>query len=97
MSSGKTIAEYTTAIKIKPRYTSSFETMVEVVIVKKTHKTTKLDDTAALKNVLLADPTFDTPGPIDIILGVDIYTQIIMSDIIKLGPGKPIAQRTELG
>lgn len=48
-------------------------------------------------NLPLADPSFHTPGKIDIVLGADIYGNLMLPDIRKGPPGTPIAQRTTLG
>lgn len=45
----------------------------------------------------LADPTFNVPNKIDILLGAEIYGQIIEEGIIKGPPGFPTAQKTSLG
>lgn len=48
-------------------------------------------------NLNLADPTFDIPNKIDMLLGADIYGQILLDGMIKGPSGTPIAQRTALG
>ena len=50
-----------------------------------------------LDGLTLADPHYMTPGKIDLILGADIYGQLIEDDLIKGPPLSPIAQRTNLG
>lgn len=50
-----------------------------------------------LKGLILADSNFSNPGPIDIILGADVYSQIIEEGIVKGDSHSPIAQRTKLG
>ncbi|XP_071652994.1 uncharacterized protein [Temnothorax longispinosus] len=50
-----------------------------------------------LKNLNLADPSFNKPGSIDLIIGIDLYTQIIEEGIVKGEPNTPIAQLTKLG
>jgi hypothetical protein len=50
-----------------------------------------------LKGVELADPTFLTPGSVDMLLGVKEYTQIIQEGIIKGPPGTPTCLKTYLG
>lgn len=47
-------------------------------------------------NMKLADPTFDTPGRIDILLGADVFSKIIDSGLVR-GPSGVIAQYTQLG
>ncbi|KAJ8722107.1 hypothetical protein PYW08_004509 [Mythimna loreyi] len=45
----------------------------------------------------LADPSYLTPGSIDLLLGVKEYAQIIQPELIKGPPGTPTAQKTNLG
>jgi len=45
----------------------------------------------------LADPDFDKPGPIGIIIGADSYGQIIKPELIRGDPLSPIAQSTLFG
>ncbi|XP_045477941.1 uncharacterized protein LOC123683085 [Harmonia axyridis] len=47
--------------------------------------------------IKLADIKFNIPSNIDILLGADIYFEIIMDGIIKLGPGRPLLQNSHLG
>ena len=49
-----------------------------------------------IKHNELADPSYNIPGKIDILLGADIYGHILMNGIIKNANG-PTAQRTTLG
>lgn len=50
-----------------------------------------------IKNLQLADPYFYQKAGIDILLGAEIYSEIVLSGIIKGPPGTPTAQQTELG
>lgn len=50
-----------------------------------------------LQNLELADPNYSTPGNIDVLLGADIYGQIIIAGLVKGPMGSPIAQNTHLG
>ncbi|XP_018361610.1 PREDICTED: uncharacterized protein LOC108760247, partial [Trachymyrmex cornetzi] len=50
-----------------------------------------------LKDLTLADPGYSTPGPIDLIIGVDFYSHIIEEGLIKGSSTSPIAQRIKLG
>ncbi|XP_063541410.1 uncharacterized protein LOC134750209 [Cydia strobilella] len=49
-----------------------------------------------LKDIQLADPTFNVPGRIDILLSTKIYAKIIDNGLIR-GPGDVIAQHSRLG
>ncbi|XP_071052914.1 uncharacterized protein [Onthophagus taurus] len=50
-----------------------------------------------LKNIPLADPNYSSQEPIEVILGADIYAQIIENGIRKGDVNAPIAQKTQLG
>ena len=50
-----------------------------------------------LKNLKLADPTYNKPGRIDLLLRVDVYTEVLMPGLIRGSLGDPIAQETHLG
>jgi len=50
-----------------------------------------------LEGLQLADPSFSKPGPIDIILGADVYGQLIEEGVIKGPINSPIAQKTKFG
>ncbi|XP_055633837.1 uncharacterized protein LOC129774165 [Toxorhynchites rutilus septentrionalis] len=47
--------------------------------------------------ITLADPIFHQPGPIDLLLGMELYFELLLEGIIKLGPEKPILQNTVFG
>ncbi|XP_065086855.1 uncharacterized protein LOC135708683 [Ochlerotatus camptorhynchus] len=48
-------------------------------------------------DIVLADPTFNKPGPIDLIFGVDIFYDLLRNGQIKPSTGAPILQKTALG
>lgn len=48
-----------------------------------------------INKLQLADPTFTTPSGIDLLLGAEVYAQILLDGIKRFG--KIIAQRSELG
>ncbi|XP_063975158.1 uncharacterized protein LOC135161485 [Diachasmimorpha longicaudata] len=50
-----------------------------------------------LRGLELSDPEFLTPAPVDVILGADIYGQLILPDIRTAGASSPTAQLTQLG
>ncbi|XP_074032056.1 uncharacterized protein [Leptinotarsa decemlineata] len=45
----------------------------------------------------LADPHFDKPAPIDILIGADTFWDLLSIGQIKLGDGLPTLQKTKLG
>ncbi|XP_072936546.1 uncharacterized protein [Epargyreus clarus] len=48
-------------------------------------------------NICLADPTFYTPGEVDVLIGADLFWDLLGSQKIKLGHGSPILCQTSLG
>ncbi|XP_063981496.1 uncharacterized protein LOC135164771 [Diachasmimorpha longicaudata] len=50
-----------------------------------------------LEGLQLADPSFQAPAPIDVLLGADVYGQLILPEVITHDPGSPSAQLTRLG
>ncbi|XP_015125567.1 uncharacterized protein LOC107047323 [Diachasma alloeum] len=49
-----------------------------------------------LQNIQLADPYYTQPGDIDIIIGGDVYGQLLEGSIIEGPPNSPVAQLTTL-
>jgi len=45
----------------------------------------------------LADPDFWQPGPIDLTLGVEVFSRVITGELLELGPNRLLAQGTRLG
>lgn len=50
-----------------------------------------------LENLKLADPHFNISGPIDLLLGADIYSELILNGVIRSGNSYPVAQQTRVG
>ena len=53
-----------------------------------------VDQWKYLDGLPLADETFGTPGPIDVLIGADQWGRIVQGDIIGGKLGEPYAQRT---
>lgn len=47
--------------------------------------------------IILADPTFNISRPIDMLLGADVFYDILSGGQIRFGKGMPILQKTKLG
>lgn len=59
---------------------------------------TKLDiDRLKINDIQLSDPEFFIPSEIDILIGSDIYYEIIQPGLIKLGKNLPTMQNTSFG
>ena len=50
-----------------------------------------------IEELPLADPTYNQSGKIDLVLGADVYQDILLSNIVRGNSGSPIAQQTRLG
>lgn len=50
-----------------------------------------------LQSISLADPNFNVSRPVDLLLGADIYSDIIQEGIIRPEKSQPVAQQTRLG
>ncbi|XP_012235058.1 uncharacterized protein [Linepithema humile] len=87
--------------KIKPHFRSNYKISVSAHILPNLTSSIPTVELAQeswshLNGLLLADPQFCSPGPIDIILGADLYGQIIEEGIVKGLANSPIAQSTTL-
>jgi len=93
-----------TAIRSKLKLsscTSGFEKLLEVFIMP-----TVITDQPSIpittdlnipEGLLLADPDFRQPGPIDLTLGVEVLSRVITGELLELGSNRPLAQGTRLG
>lgn len=95
------ISKHTVQLKIRSRFPSTFECRTTALVLT---KITKLlpgqvikDNYKHLSHLLLADPTYNKPGPIDILLGADVFGEIILNGVLRGPNGSPVAQQTELG
>ena len=50
-----------------------------------------------LFGITLADPNFDSPGKVDILLGVEIFIEVIRQGRRMGPPGSPFTLETEFG
>ncbi|KAH9632956.1 hypothetical protein HF086_003073, partial [Spodoptera exigua] len=93
------------AIATPPRdsVTSTSHVSQEVVIMshlikRLPNKTFSKPSWTNIQNINLADPEFYVSRPVDLLLGADIYSNIILSGIIKGDDAsQPMAQQTQLG
>ncbi|XP_055543778.1 uncharacterized protein LOC129729293 [Wyeomyia smithii] len=47
--------------------------------------------------IVLADPQFHKPSAIDLLIGMEMYYDLLLEGFMKLGPEKPILQKTVFG
>jgi len=78
-----------------------FETLVEVFIIPTV--VTKQPSLPIKNNrnipegLLLADPDFRRPEPIELNLGADVYPRLMAGELHRLRPNKSLAQGSRLG
>ncbi|XP_046966951.1 uncharacterized protein LOC124534960 [Vanessa cardui] len=89
-------------IKLKSIHNPQFTLVVKAhVLTKLTYflptKKANVQLWPALAQLKLADPKFDVPNKIDLLLGAEVYSQILVEGLIKGPPGCPVAQNTHLG
>lgn len=57
----------------------------------------KVTDIDIPKNIKLADPSFDKPGRVDMLIGANLFWQVLSIGQITFGRDKPILQKTRFG
>lgn len=95
------LAKWKVCAILKPRFPSNCTFATDLIVLPQlTHSLPKTTLTALSQdlgdNTILADPTYNRSGPIDIILGAHDLGQVLLTGVKKLGNGL-IAQDTELG
>ncbi|XP_063617952.1 uncharacterized protein LOC134790896 [Cydia splendana] len=89
-------------VKISSLLEPDFEVNVHAHVLGKVtsnrpRKRIVIDSWSELPKLDLADSTFNIPGKIDLLLGAEVYGQILLNNMIKAPQGALIAQRTSLG
>ncbi|XP_026753813.2 uncharacterized protein LOC113514028 [Galleria mellonella] len=84
------------------RYDQSFNISVQAFVLKSITRSQPAQriykqNWPHLHNLDLADPHFDTPGKIDILLSAEVYSEILKEGLSKGPRGTIIAQNTYLG
>jgi hypothetical protein len=89
-------------LEIKPKFPSVFKMKINALVLDVL--TTILPEQPIdyrewnhINNLVWADPTYNTPGPIDILLGANHFSEIVLDGIIKGNNSEPMAQQTEFG
>lgn len=99
---GTQSTKYMIHINIKSTY-KPFELAVEAIVMPKItdnlpcNVLTPSPNWNHINGLQLADPQYYRPGKIDMLLGADVYCNILLYGVRKGHPGEPIAQNTHLG
>lgn len=96
-----TTANGCVAANIKSRY-SSYENSLEFVVLSKIsnfipNSKINTSDWFIPKKIFLADPYFNKPARIDLLIGAEIFFELLCVGQIKLMDGYPVLQKTSLG
>ncbi|XP_044764428.1 uncharacterized protein LOC123320992 [Coccinella septempunctata] len=59
--------------------------------------TSQMPSIAIISHILLADPEFHKPGPVDMLIGADLFWQLLDNNKLVLGKRGPYLQKTKLG
>ncbi|XP_062713341.1 uncharacterized protein LOC134290258 [Aedes albopictus] len=101
VGAARTCAHEKLTVAVESRYTD-FSTMVECLVIPKVTgviPTTQLDISKwpIPTSVFLADPEFNTPGQIDMLLGVSHFLRLLKLGRIQLREDLPDLQETQFG
>ncbi|XP_045537963.1 uncharacterized protein LOC123721905 [Papilio machaon] len=100
---GQTQAKSMASFEIVSLRNPEFSIQVNAFVLKRLTSFTpsrdsSIHDWKEITNLPLADPTYSTPGRIDIILGAEIYGEILLDGFLKHSESSgPVAQNTQLG
>ena len=93
---GRTTLQLTSAFN--PKAHLQLNALVLPFITKYTQRFHKLKNAwTHLKGLQLAEDFRETPAEIDMLIGADIFPEILLDGLVKGSSGTPIAQRTILG
>lgn len=89
-------------LNITSRFKTPFATTIKALVLPKLTKFLPaekiiIQDWKHVQHLQLADPSYDVPSKIDLIIGVDLFEKILLQGLIKGEPGAPMAQQTEFG
>ncbi|XP_048477681.1 uncharacterized protein LOC119694152 [Plutella xylostella] len=95
-------SKYMVETQIQSRHDPGFQVQVRAHVLSAitsllpSDKVGRLDWLESME-IPLADPQYHTPNKIDILLGADVYGQVLTAGLMKSPRGSPIAQNTALG
>lgn len=93
--------KHSVRLHIKSRYDISYSLNINAYVLKSLTRRLPAREIRGfvwpqVNEMNLADPTFSTPGRIDILLGAEVFGKIIDAGLMR-GPGNVVAQKTHLG
>ncbi|XP_063616099.1 uncharacterized protein LOC134789421 [Cydia splendana] len=98
----KTTLKYVTEVEFSSRIELKMKMKATTYVVR--HITdimpeneVKMENWKHVEKLCLADPTCHTPGHIDLLLGVEVWSEVIKPGVINGPSGTPVAQDSHLG
>ncbi|XP_053681573.1 uncharacterized protein LOC128732351 [Sabethes cyaneus] len=96
-----TLSKYSTTVRIQS-HRADFDTSWTFHVLSKItmELPNQVIDVSSLKipsDILLADPSFSQPGPIDLIFGIENFYDLLKAGQLKNDPEAPVLQNTALG
>lgn len=96
------ISKYMVVLKLRSRVDPTFRMELKAYVLSNITtyipgRRASLEDWGELQHLCLADPAFDTPNQIDVLLGAEVYCQILKEGLLRGPLGFPVAQCTTLG
>ncbi|XP_055621911.1 uncharacterized protein LOC129765534 [Toxorhynchites rutilus septentrionalis] len=96
-----TLSKYSTTVRIQSHH-PGFDTSWKFHVLPKitVELPNQVVDVSSFKfpsDIVLADPSFGQPGPIDLIFGVENFYDLLRDGQLQNGHGEPILQNTALG
>lgn len=89
-------------VKFRSRVNPNFVIEIKAYVLKKLtsllpERQISSEVITTISSVELADPSFGSPSKIELLLGAEIYCQILLEGLITGSPGLPVAQNTKFG
>jgi len=96
------IATHSTSILVKPRFESKLTYTVNVLVINRISNDLPTvrcnpDNFHHIRYLQLADPLFGSPAPVDLLLGSDVFWNVLRSGKISGNHGQPLAIESSLG
>lgn len=96
-SSGKAIVNLTFQSRLNESQFTIRASVVKSVTENLPVRTLTYHDWPHIRDLDLADPDFNRSAPIDLLIGSDLYADILLEGLRKGQPNEPIAQQSLLG
>lgn len=99
---GQMRIKHMVSFNVKSRYNSNAYVEVKAYVLRSLTTllptaNLSIPDWSDLEDLELADPEYTSPGKIDILLGAEIYSNILLDGVIKHPKGNLLGQKTILG